>query len=133
MAKCFACDRELGKNPALVDTRDDQLVNVGRECLKLIKAAGKNGYQPPKGGPRLWVLLTPTKRGQKMTVRVTSILHGLIRFVDTAGGYGELEDIGSIAEPKRIKVGTIIDIEAFNSPGGLIWVGIAPHYSNYGG
>lgn len=54
--KCFACDRKLGKSPQLVDTRDDQTVYVGSECFKLIAAAGKQGYQPPKGGPRLWLL-----------------------------------------------------------------------------
>lgn len=54
--KCFACDRRLGKNPALVDTRDGQTVFVGTECFKLIKAAGETGYQPPLGGPRLWLL-----------------------------------------------------------------------------
>jgi hypothetical protein len=53
--RCFACDKKLGKNPALADTRDDQLVFVGTECYKYIKAAGELGYQPPKGGPKLWV------------------------------------------------------------------------------
>jgi len=52
--KCFACDRKLGRSYALVDTRDDQLVYVGSECVKLITAAGDKGYQPPKGGPRLY-------------------------------------------------------------------------------
>jgi hypothetical protein len=54
--KCFACDKKLGKNPVLVDTRDAQTVFVGRECFKLIKASGDKGYQPPKGGPRLWTI-----------------------------------------------------------------------------
>lgn len=53
---CFACGRKLGKNPKLVDTRDDQTVFVGRECFKLIVTAGENGYQPPSGGPRLYLL-----------------------------------------------------------------------------
>lgn len=52
--RCFACDRVLGKTPHLVDTRDAQKVYVGRECYKLIVAAGQVGYQPVKGGPRLW-------------------------------------------------------------------------------
>ena len=51
---CFAYGRKLGTNPALVDTRDDQFVFVGRECLKQIEKAGETGYQPPKGGPRLY-------------------------------------------------------------------------------
>jgi hypothetical protein len=58
--KCFACDRRLGKTPALVDTGEDQTVYVGRECFKAIRAAGPAGYQPPTGGPRLYVL-TPDR------------------------------------------------------------------------
>lgn len=54
--RCFACDRMLGHNPHLVDTRDAQTVFVGSECFKLIKAAGNKGWQPPKGGPRLYLL-----------------------------------------------------------------------------
>lgn len=54
--RCFACDRKLGRSPLLVDTRDGQLVYVGRECAKMIRAGGSAGWQPPKGGPRLWVL-----------------------------------------------------------------------------
>jgi hypothetical protein len=53
--KCFACDRKLGKNPKLVDTRDGQLVYVGRVCYELIEESGEEGYKPPKGGPRLWL------------------------------------------------------------------------------
>jgi hypothetical protein len=56
-AKCFACDRRLGRDPLLVDTRDGQLVHVGSECGKLVIEAGELGYQPPKGGPRLWPLM----------------------------------------------------------------------------
>lgn len=40
----------------IVDTRDGQTVFVGSECFKLIKKAGESGYQPPKGGPRLWCI-----------------------------------------------------------------------------
>jgi hypothetical protein len=54
--KCFACGRKLGSNPYPVDTRDDQWVYVGSECYKLIMRAGLEGYQPPLGGPRLYVL-----------------------------------------------------------------------------
>lgn len=55
MANCFACDRKLGKNPKMADTRDGQTVFVGTECFKLIEQAGDEGYQPPTGGPRLWL------------------------------------------------------------------------------
>lgn len=58
--KCFACGRKLGKNPRQVDTGEDQKPSVGSECFKLILAAGAAGYQPPTGGPRLWVL-TPAR------------------------------------------------------------------------
>lgn len=54
--RCFACDRRLGRNPALIDTRDGQTAFVGSECFKLIRAAGDAGWQPPKGGPRLYLL-----------------------------------------------------------------------------
>ena len=53
--KCFACGKKLGHDPKLVDTRDDQLVFVGRECFRKI-ASAENGYQPPLGGPRLYLL-----------------------------------------------------------------------------
>ncbi len=52
--KCFACDKKLGKNPNLVDTRDSQLVYVGSECYK--KISKKTGYQPLNGGPRLYFI-----------------------------------------------------------------------------
>jgi len=52
--RCFACGRRLGRYPTLVDTRDDQRVFVGRECAIEIERAGEAGWQPPKGGPRLW-------------------------------------------------------------------------------
>ncbi len=55
MKNCFACGKKLGKNPCVVDTRDSQFVFVGSECYKEIKRAGETGYQPPLGGPRLWV------------------------------------------------------------------------------
>jgi hypothetical protein len=54
--RCFACNRKLGKHPQLADTRDAQLVHVGRECIKKIIAAGEAGYQPPLGGPRLYTV-----------------------------------------------------------------------------
>lgn len=54
--ECYACGRRLGKRAKLVDTRDAQLVYVGSECFKLIKAAGEAGYQPLRGGPRLYLV-----------------------------------------------------------------------------
>lgn len=54
--KCFACGRPLGRSPALVDTRDGQKVFVGRSCARLIDKAGDAGYDPPQGGPTLYLL-----------------------------------------------------------------------------
>jgi len=56
MKICFACGRILGRNPRRADTLEDQWVFIGSECYKLIRAAGAAGWQPPKGGPRLYVL-----------------------------------------------------------------------------
>lgn len=42
--RCFACGRAVGQSPKMADTRDDQIVFVGRECYKLIVAAGADGY-----------------------------------------------------------------------------------------
>lgn len=56
--RCFACDRLLStrKPPVRVDTRDDQTVYVGPECAKHVLKAGPDGWQPPKGGPKLYPL-----------------------------------------------------------------------------
>lgn len=56
LGTCFACDKRLGGNPYMVDTRDGQTVFVGAECYKTIKSSGEAGYLPPKGGPRLWTI-----------------------------------------------------------------------------
>lgn len=50
--KCFACGRKVGKNPYQAVTCDvAQVVSVGSECYKMIDA---EGWQPPKGGPKLY-------------------------------------------------------------------------------
>jgi len=57
--KCFACDKKLVvREWRIVDTRDGQTVYVGPDCLVKIKKAGESGYQPPKGGPRLYPIKT---------------------------------------------------------------------------
>jgi hypothetical protein len=70
VTRCYACDRKLGKSPKLVDTRDDQLVYAGSECFKQI-IKNKNGWQPPKGGPKLYLIgiLNMTQRVYKITER----------------------------------------------------------------
>ena len=54
--KCFCCGRRLGRFPKLVDTRDDQIVYIGRKCWERVRDAGSHGYQPPWGGPKLYPL-----------------------------------------------------------------------------
>lgn len=54
--RCFACDRPLSPNPYPVSCVDDQWVYVGVNCWRMVRAAGSDGYQPPKGGPRLFPL-----------------------------------------------------------------------------
>lgn len=57
-AKCYACDKTFRKTGrrVLVDTRDGQHVFVGTDCFAKVCIAGDAGYQPPKGGPRLYLL-----------------------------------------------------------------------------
>lgn len=54
--RCFACGKKLGRRPMLVTCSDEQDVFVGSECGKMIVAAKADGWQPPKGGPRLYAL-----------------------------------------------------------------------------
>jgi hypothetical protein len=55
--RCFACGRPLSTITAerMVDTRDGQTVRVGGDCFRKVERAGAEGWQPPKGGPRLWL------------------------------------------------------------------------------
>lgn len=71
--RCFACGRLLGKNPALADTRDGQTVFVGSECFKFIKTAGEHGWQPPRGGPRLYLIPKGLTQAQIDNLHRTSI------------------------------------------------------------
>lgn len=65
--RCYACDRPLGKTPHLVTCLDEQTVYVGSVCYSLIMQKGLTGYQPPKGGPKLYTLEMKAKllRGTK--------------------------------------------------------------------
>lgn len=57
MDRCFACGRKLGSTKLIeADTLEDQRVFVGPECAKHIRTAGDRGWQPPRGGPRLYPL-----------------------------------------------------------------------------
>lgn len=54
---CFACNKLIkAGNEKLVDTKDAQLVFIGPECYKKVVKAGDKGYQPPLGGPRLFLI-----------------------------------------------------------------------------
>ena len=55
--RCYACDHyvKAGKSPRIVWTSDGQLQWVGYCCYKKISKAKKKGYQPPLGGPRLFI------------------------------------------------------------------------------
>lgn len=54
--RCFACSRKLkdGEIPKRVITSDGSVQYVGPECAKKVEKAGQGGYQPPKGGPRIY-------------------------------------------------------------------------------
>lgn len=54
--KCFACDKVTRGDVRRVVTEDNaQHPYVGPDCYRKVKAAGEIGYQPPKGGPRLFL------------------------------------------------------------------------------
>lgn len=53
--KCFACGRRLhASRPATARAGDGQTVLVGITCATKITEAGAAGYEPPRGGPRLY-------------------------------------------------------------------------------
>lgn len=62
---CFACGKQIKLDdecePACADTRDGQIVYVGPECWRKIQKADTLGYQPSKGGPRLWAFYPEIK------------------------------------------------------------------------
>lgn len=57
MRRCFACDKFMRSyQNDVVITSDGQTVYAGPDCFKLIKKAKEHGYQPPKGGPKLYLI-----------------------------------------------------------------------------
>lgn len=44
-----------GRRARKAITSDGQVVFVGYDCAKRIAEAEVEGYQPPRGGPRLWI------------------------------------------------------------------------------
>ena len=58
-AKCFACGKKFRTAARwTVRCSDDQWVEVGPDCYRKVEAAGDAGYQPPLGGPRLFLIPT---------------------------------------------------------------------------
>lgn len=55
---CFACGNSLQEIGRPVTTINGQGPWVGQECgcYQHVKEAAEAGYQPPKGGPRLWLV-----------------------------------------------------------------------------
>lgn len=65
--RCFACNARLARPESvfLTDKLSDGRqyeVHVGPECFKHVKASGVTGYQPAKGGPRLFLLAEDAAR-----------------------------------------------------------------------
>jgi hypothetical protein len=54
--KCFACDKKMKNRKYLIRCEDEQTAFVGPECYKYVEKSGECGYQPPLGGPRLFVI-----------------------------------------------------------------------------
>ena len=65
--RCFACSARLTR-PESVFLSDkfsygwQYEVHVGPECFKHVKAVGVTGYQPPKAGPRLFLIADDAAR-----------------------------------------------------------------------
>lgn len=56
MDRCFACGQALRRLKYLVTCSDEQTAFVGADCFLNIERANDLGWQPPKGGPRLYTL-----------------------------------------------------------------------------
>jgi hypothetical protein len=52
--QCFACGEPIKSAARAVWTRDPQRQFVGLDCFRKVAHAGAEGYQPDKGGPRLF-------------------------------------------------------------------------------
>lgn len=77
--RCFACDRPLGHNPAIATCADEQNVLVGSDCMRQIVKAGREGYQPNLGGPKLYSLTNDPKRAPDAPPRTQQELAALHR------------------------------------------------------
>lgn len=55
VAACFACGQRLRSwQAAYMEDDDQQAQPVGSDCFRHIIQGGAQGWQPPKGGPRLY-------------------------------------------------------------------------------
>ncbi len=48
--------KTLKKGRYLVACIDEQTVFVGTDCFSIVRKGGWDGYQPPRGGPRLFTI-----------------------------------------------------------------------------
>lgn len=53
--RCYACGKAMRSRPNNVWTIDGQPQPVGRDCFKKVQSALGMGWQPPRGGPRLFL------------------------------------------------------------------------------
>lgn len=54
---CFACDRVHGKSEYVLLEDGSRTVPVGRSCYAKVRKADRiEGYQPPNGKPRLFLI-----------------------------------------------------------------------------
>lgn len=52
--RCYLCERPIYTTVHKVYTSDGQTQFAGEECYRMVRDSGLDGYQPPKGGPRVW-------------------------------------------------------------------------------
>jgi uncharacterized protein (DUF169 family) len=52
---CYACGKKMRGRSNDVVTSDNQAQCVGSDCLKHIRRGGAEGFQPKRGGPRLYL------------------------------------------------------------------------------
>ena len=54
--ECYACGRDMRCAGFAVRTSDGQHQEVGKDCYQHVKRGAENGWQPRRGGPRLYTL-----------------------------------------------------------------------------
>jgi hypothetical protein len=54
--RCFVCDKPMRSTHRVVTEDGAQHPFVGPECYRHIRKCGDSGYQPSRGGPRLFAI-----------------------------------------------------------------------------